>query len=253
MGRVLTRLLKSLDYGVTVCSRSESKARGVADSVTVEAAGLGGVSEAETVLVSVPIEVTSEVCLAVADMMRSGSLLVDVTSVKTPVVEAVSRDLPGGLEYLSIHPLFGPRVRGFQGENVLAVKAVSGQVSEKFLNSLTEAGLNVTVVSAFQHDRAMAAYQVLHHFALLSLGMALGENLGSEGLNPMLYTRSFKSTLKTLKKMRGMLKTILEIQRFNPHAPSVRRNLVEVSSKHVEMNKDVEDVMNRALRILDYA
>ncbi|NIM44201.1 MAG: hypothetical protein GTO54_00940, partial [Nitrososphaeria archaeon] len=33
MGRVLTRLLKSLDYGVTVCSRSESKARGVADSL----------------------------------------------------------------------------------------------------------------------------------------------------------------------------------------------------------------------------
>jgi prephenate dehydrogenase len=106
-------------------------------------------------------------------------------------------------------------------------------------------------VSASEHDQAMAAYQVLHHYALLCLGMVLGKYGSSNCFNTKLLTRSFKVTLKTLKNIRRNLDTILEIQKFNPESKLMRQNFLKVSSDLQEMKKKNIEYFNQYLGFLD--
>lgn len=231
MGRALTRLLKKLNYEVYICSRSESKARRAAKTLKAEAGRFESLPNMDIVIVSVPVEATIDVCVEAIQLMKERSLLVDIAAVKNPIVEAVSKHLPegGDLEYLSLHPLFGPTTRSYRGENLIAVKAKPGPITERFLRDLMGEGLNVTVTSPREHDKAMAAYQVLHHYSFISLAVALEEYLRSEGLalDPKFYTKSFRSTLKILKRMQGNLESILEIQSLNPEARDARQTMID--------------------------
>ncbi|MGC8850240.1 MAG: prephenate dehydrogenase/arogenate dehydrogenase family protein, partial [Candidatus Bathyarchaeia archaeon] len=204
MGRALTRLLKKLNYDVHICSRTPAKARRIAAALKIEALGFDSIPSMDIVVVSVPVEATVHVSLKVIPLMRSGSLLVDVAAVKTPIVEAILKNLPGDLEYLSLHPLFGPQVRRHMGENLIAVKAKPGPLSEHLLEDLRVMGLRISEASPMEHDKLMAAYQALHHYSLLSLALALNRHLGSQNLtlNPEFYTKSFKLTLKSLARIR---------------------------------------------------
>lgn len=254
MGRALTRLLKDLNYSVYICSRTPSKARRVAGSLNVEAVEFESIPAMDIVLISVPVEATVPVSLKAIPLMRDGSLLVDVAAVKTPIVEAITGNLPESLEYLSLHPLFGPNIRRYKGENLIAVKAKPGPLSKRLLEDLKGGGLEVSTVSPREHDMIMASYQVLHHYALLSLASALIDHLESRNiaLNPGFYTRSFKSTLKLLRRISGNLESIMEIQRLNPEASAARRTLLQTILETKDFNVEAEEKMRRALKLLSY-
>ncbi len=66
------------------------------------------VEESDIVLVSVLIEKTVEVIRMVAPRMHPGSLIMDVTSIKSGPVKAMKTYAPKGVEVLGTHPMFGP-------------------------------------------------------------------------------------------------------------------------------------------------
>ncbi|MEM2123649.1 MAG: prephenate dehydrogenase/arogenate dehydrogenase family protein [Candidatus Bathyarchaeia archaeon] len=252
MGKALTRLLKKLNYEVYITGRNISRARRVAEALKVEALEFESISAMDIVLVSVPVEAIVEVSLKAIPLMKSGSLLVDVAAVKTFIVEAISSRLPEDLEYLSLHPLFGPYVKNYKGENLIAVKAKPGPLSEHLLDDLRGNGLNVSAVSSMEHDRLMAAFQVLHHYSLLSFALALIEHLKSQNLplDPRFYTKSFKLTLKSLRRIRRNLESILEIQRLNPEAEAARRTLYQIILE-TQRFVEAEEKVREALKLLN--
>ena len=182
--------------------------------------------------------------------MKPNSLLVDISAVKSPIIPIISSSLPKRLEYLSIHPLFGPQVRKFRGENLLAVKVASGPLSNTFLHNLDFLGLNVTSISASEHDKIMAAYQVIHHYSLISLSATLEDQLHNSALDPKFYTRSFRSTLQLLQKLNKNIHVILEIQKFNPEAKKARKKFLATAYQLSEINDKSVEKINRALQIL---
>jgi prephenate dehydrogenase len=133
------------------------------------------VAESDIVLVSVLIDKTVEVIRDVAPRMRPGSLLMDVTSVKSGPVRAMKTYAPEGVEILGTHPMFGPTMPALSGQTII-LTPVEGR-SEKWLpiiRSLFEADrARIEVLEAEEHDEIMAVVQALTHFAYISIGAAL--------------------------------------------------------------------------------
>ena len=133
------------------------------------------VKESDVVLLSVPIKKTVEVIRDVAPKMRPGSLLMDVTSLKSEPMETMMKYAASGVEVLGTHPMFGPTMPTIKGQTVILVPGP--KKCEKWL-SIMEAmfrrdGAQVEVLDAEKHDEIMAVVQALTHFAYISVGAAL--------------------------------------------------------------------------------
>ncbi|MCX6668793.1 MAG: prephenate dehydrogenase/arogenate dehydrogenase family protein [Methanothrix sp.] len=132
-------------------------------------------TESDIVLVSVLVEKTVEVIREVAPRMHAGSLIMDVTSVKSGPVKAMKTYAPKGVEVLGTHPMFGPTMPSLRGQTII-LTPVQGK-SEKWLpviRSLFEAdGARIEILEADEHDEIMAVVQALTHFAYIGIGAAL--------------------------------------------------------------------------------
>ena len=132
-------------------------------------------TESDIVLVSVLVEKTVEVIREVAPRMHAGSLIMDVTSVKSGPVKAMKTYAPKGVEVLGTHPMFGPTMPSLRGQTII-LTPVPGK-SEKWLpviQSLFEAdGARIEILEADEHDEIMAVVQALTHFAYIGIGAAL--------------------------------------------------------------------------------
>jgi prephenate dehydrogenase len=133
------------------------------------------VEESDIVLVSVTIEKTIEVIRQVAPRMHPGTLLMDVTSIKSGPVKAMKTYAPKGVEVLGTHPMFGPTMAALRGQTVI-LTAVEGKTGKwlSIMRSLFEAdGAHVELLDAEEHDQIMAVVQALTHFAYIGIGAAL--------------------------------------------------------------------------------
>jgi prephenate dehydrogenase len=133
------------------------------------------IEESDIVLVSVLIDKTIEVIREAAPHMHAGSLLMDVTSVKSGPVKAMKTFAPKGVEVLGTHPMFGPTMPALCGQTII-LTPVEGK-SEKWLSvmrSLFESdGAHIEILDANEHDEIMAVVQALTHFAYICIGAAL--------------------------------------------------------------------------------
>ena len=133
------------------------------------------VKESDIVLLSVPINKTSEVAKQIAPHMKPGSLIMDVTSLKTNPLRAMKMYAPKGVEVLGTHPLFGPTMPDMRGQTIILTPA--GRKTKKWfpiIRSLFESdGARIEVLSAEQHDEIMAVVQALTHFAYIGIGATL--------------------------------------------------------------------------------
>jgi Prephenate dehydrogenase len=133
------------------------------------------VEESDVVLVSVLIEKTVEVIRQVAPRMHSGSLIMDVTSVKSGPVRAMKTYAPKGVEVLGTHPMFGPTMPTLFGQTIIFTPA-EGKTGKWLgvIKSLFESdGAKIEILGAEEHDETMAVVQALTHFAYISIGAAL--------------------------------------------------------------------------------
>ena len=130
--------------------------------------------ESDIVLISVLIEKTVEVIRMVAPHMHPGSLIMDVTSIKSDPVSAMRTYAPVGVEVLGTHPMFGPTTPSLSGQTIIFTP---GEETGKWLpiiQSLFESdGAHIGILEAEEHDEMMAVVQALTHFAYIGIGAAL--------------------------------------------------------------------------------
>jgi prephenate dehydrogenase len=133
------------------------------------------VEDNDIVLLSVPIEKTVEVIRQVAPRMRPGSLLMDVTSLKSEPMRTMTSHAPQGVEVIGTHPMFGPTMPTMKGQTIIMTPAVGR--SETWLprmRSLFESdGARIEVLDPEEHDEIMAVVQALTHFAYIGIGATL--------------------------------------------------------------------------------
>lgn len=139
--------------------------------------------QADFVLVCVPIERTIEIIEKAAKYMKQTAVLGDITSIKTPFVEAMLKHHSGPV--VGLHPMFGPGVHSFLSQTVVACPGRGNEAFQWLLDVIENLGAKLIVCSPQEHDQMMIAVQAIRHFSTFSLGVFLAE----EGIN---ITRSLE-------------------------------------------------------------
>ncbi|MFA4935650.1 MAG: prephenate dehydrogenase [Candidatus Methanoperedens sp.] len=142
-----------------------------ADNLDVE------ITTSDIVMISVPINITEKTIRELAPKMPAGSLLMDITSIKTGPLEAMRKYVPKDVEILGSHPMFGPSIPDIRGQIVIFTP-VDGRCEKWFpvIKSLYEDnGAHIEIMDAVAHDKMMAVVQGLTHFAYISIGAVFRE------------------------------------------------------------------------------
>jgi prephenate dehydrogenase len=165
------------DKGFDVAVWGPSGKTGVAASLGVRYATdmIKEVEQSDIVLLSVPIEKTVEVIRKVAPRMRPGSLLMDVTSLKSEPMKAMIEHAPQGVEVIGTHPMFGPTMPTLKGQTIILTPVVGrSDTWHPRMRSLFESdGARIEVLDPEEHDEIMAVVQALTHFAYIGIGATL--------------------------------------------------------------------------------
>lgn len=227
MGRLFLKVFKNSVKEVVICSRSFKKAEKIANEFNVSAWPIDECEKADIVIVSVPIDETYRICESIIKKMSTGSLLIEFSSVKHGIADKLSKDLEFlDIEYLSLHPLFGPKIKSIKGRRVVFIPIKTGPLTEEVVNFLKNKKALLVESDIIEHDKLMAAMQVAHHFAFLTLIVTLKKYSKKHSLQEF-ETESFRSTKKTLKMIKENFDTIIGIQKKNPYAKAVRKRFVE--------------------------
>ena len=129
------------------------------------------IRESDIVVISVPIDATEATIEEIAPKMVSGSLLMDMTSIKKSPLDAMERFAPDGVEVIGTHPMFGPSIPDIRGQTVMITPSSRcGRWLPAIIDLFEGEGANVEIVEAGMHDRVMAVVQGLTHFAYISIG-----------------------------------------------------------------------------------
>ena len=129
--------------------------------------------KADLVIVSVPIEQTVSIIEKAATYLTASTTLVDVTSIKTPIVRAMLDRHPGPV--LGLHPMFGPGTDSFLAQNVVVCPARQQQAYQWFLDFIASKGGKLIECTPQEHDRMMSIVQAIRHFSSFGLGAFLAQ------------------------------------------------------------------------------
>ncbi|MDG6243430.1 MAG: prephenate dehydrogenase [Methanolobus sp.] len=177
MGQWFTPFFKKRGYEVIVWG-SSGKVE-IAERMGVEFASDldAAISISDIVIVTVPINITGKVISETAPKMKSGSLLMDFTSLKVGPTEAMKKYAPQDVEILGTHPMFGPSIPGLHGQ-IFILTPIEGRCDRWFpvIRALFEDdGAHIEVISPAEHDRFVSVVQGLTHFAYITIGTTFDE------------------------------------------------------------------------------
>ncbi|HOO52599.1 MAG TPA: prephenate dehydrogenase [Alphaproteobacteria bacterium] len=138
----------------------------VGELYNVEICDLNYICDCDIVVLCVPVVHMEEAMASIQHRLRKGQLLVDLCSVKVNPIKLISDALPKGVEFISLHPLFGPQSgkHGISGLNVTICdvgKTNRSDCIRKFLGDTLN--LKVHETTPEQHDKEMAYVQGLTH------------------------------------------------------------------------------------------
>ncbi|MBW2107329.1 MAG: bifunctional chorismate mutase/prephenate dehydrogenase [Deltaproteobacteria bacterium] len=159
MGRYFCRWFADAGYRIRVLGRqdwSEADAR---------------CKDADLALVSVPIEVTTEVIARLGPYLPIECVLADVTSIKGPPLEAMLQAHNGPV--VGLHPLFGPTTSTLDKQIVVATPGRNASSCQWLLDQFAAWGSIVIQADAGEHDDIMGVVQALRHFATFAFGQFL--------------------------------------------------------------------------------
>jgi len=187
MGRWFTKYFATHGHKVVISGARLHKAKAFAEEAGVDFAknNVEAVKDADLVMVSVPIPVTSRVIDDICPHMKKGTVISEISSLKSGVVEALVEAAKLKVRPLSLHPLFGPGAQKLRGRKIALVPIIDSEAEKNMAEELFPEA-EIVVVNAEEHDRVMALVLSLPHFMNVIFASVIGEE-----------------DLKTLKKLGG--------------------------------------------------
>nr|WP_305556086.1 prephenate dehydrogenase [Methanobrevibacter sp. V74] len=228
------------EFEVYITGTDHKKGRGVADKLNVNyiESNIEIADISDILVISVPIQYTSDVIREVAPFMKSGSLMVDVTSVKEEPLKTMQEVLPDTVEYLPTHPIFGPRTTRLDNQVIVLTADKKGEWYRKAYNYLSNKNMRVIETTAKKHDFMMSIVQVLTHFSFISTASAI-EKLKVD----LSETEDYESPIYNL-----MIDMIARIVAQNPYLTyniqSMNNNGSKIRNTFAEAVNELKDVIN---------
>ncbi len=136
------------------------------------------IGDFDVIFVCVPMDAVKDALENIKRFARKDALLVEISSIKGQVLPLFDES---GFDYLSIHPMFGPKSE--IGLSNIIVVVESGREEEKIiLDEFRKAGAVISYLTRDKHDEKMAEIQGISHFALLAIANFLADRIGGEDL-----------------------------------------------------------------------
>ena len=239
LGKTLVYYFRD-EFDVCISARDHKKGRNVADELNVSyiESNADIASASDILVISVPINNTSEVIREVAPFMKEGSLLVDVTSVKEEPSKTMAEVLPESVEYIPTHPIFGPRTTQLDNQVIVLTADKKGKWYSKVYNYLESKNMRIIETTADKHDYMMSIVQVLTHFSFISTAYTIEKlqvDLGE--------TEDYESPIYNL-----MIDLIARIVSQNPYLTyyiqSMNNNGPLIRNTFSEAVDELRDVIN---------
>ena len=112
LGKWIASFLSNKGFDVVITGRNVSTGESVSKKLGVDYTwdNIQVASTADVVIIAIPIDITPKIIREIAPLMKEGSLLLDVTSVKMEPSKVMQEYAAPGVEVLPTHPMFGPRI-----------------------------------------------------------------------------------------------------------------------------------------------
>ncbi len=225
-GRLTVQNL-SAEFDVAVYTRSPGKQKDIAEAggrmVSIEEA-----CRQKLVVLCVPISAMQTTLKQIAPLLKAGTTVIDVCSVKIYPTRWMHELLPDTVEILATHPMFGPDSAGKslrRQKMVLCPERIDPKRYLKIKAWLEGKGLILIETSADQHDRQIAVSLALTHF----IGRTLSE-FGAFQLD--IDTEGYKRLLHILEVVSNDTWQLFEdMNHFNPYAGSKRMEFIQAMGK----------------------
>lgn len=193
MGKWFAKFFLNKGYNVIISSRSPKKAAAIAKEIGVkyETNCFKASRSADVVLIATPIEVTAEIIKKISKIMKTGSILFDIASVKGKIIKALKEAEALGIRTLSVHPLFGPGTKKIDGKKIVIIQVNKSAELLKEISELFKGASIHVIDSGKEHDKMIALTLSLPHFINIVFGKIIS-----------------KFDIKELKKFKGTTFTL---------------------------------------------
>ncbi|MBW2019369.1 MAG: prephenate dehydrogenase/arogenate dehydrogenase family protein [Deltaproteobacteria bacterium] len=127
--------------------------------------------ESDVVVLSVPINAAQMVIKEVGPHIRKDGLLLDVTSLKVGIMEAMLKHAQSSV--IGTHPLFGPTARSITNRTVVICPGRGDKWLAWLTNLLREKGAKIKISTPEEHDQMMSIVQGLTHLSTIALAQTI--------------------------------------------------------------------------------
>ena len=171
IGSSIARVVRerSIANRIAIASRSsdtieQARALELGDEYSTDPTSIVG--DADLVILCTPVGVIGKVTRAIADNLKPGAIISDVSSVKVSVIEQMQPHIPPGVHFISAHPVAGTEKSGPQNgfstlfDNRWCILTPGPENDSAAVDTLSEfwraCGSNVELMDAGHHDRVLA-------------------------------------------------------------------------------------------------
>ena len=165
MGAWFTRYFTGKGNEISIFDLNYNKAEEIANEYNAKNTVnmISAVSEADVILISVPITVTADTVSEVAKLIKKNAIIIEIASFKERIINVCKKKLKKNMNFLSVHPMFGPGAKNLSHSKMIVVTVMdSEQEVEEAKRIFPEA--DVVSASAKEHDEAMATILSLTYF-----------------------------------------------------------------------------------------
>jgi prephenate dehydrogenase len=127
----------------------------------------------DTIILCTPIKVTAQIIDQVVKYSSPDTLLVEISSLKKKNVASLRRNRDK-IKPLSVHPMFGPDIKGFDGNTIVVVPVENRDTELKHAMELFP-GTEIIVADEDTHDKSMAFILSLPYFMNMVFAKCLPE------------------------------------------------------------------------------
>lgn len=117
---------------------------------------------ADVIIVATPISATASL-IAEMEPLKPKGLILDICSLKSPIIPAIKKAAAAGLKIGSVHPMFGPKVDMLAGRNIVICDTGDKLVYDEAHALFSGTTANLIKVGLEDHDRSMSYVLGLSH------------------------------------------------------------------------------------------
>lgn len=175
LGKTFAKYLAEDGFDVVITGRDVNTGAKASEELGVEYSknNTKTAAECDIVIVAVPIASTNDVIEELAPHMKKGSLMMDVTSVKEGPAEKMEECIGEGVDFIPMHPIFGPRTPSLDGQVIVLTPSYKGDWYRRIYRYFDRKKVRIMETTPEHHDRMMAVVQVLTHFSYISTASAI--------------------------------------------------------------------------------